>query len=93
MVKEKVQEETPEKVEEGELSRPAAAAVATGTWTPAPAAASKAPGQGGLGGLIMGLLAALDHLLAGPAMTEQERHRRQLAEVRAETKRRLSMYN
>ena len=85
LVKEQAARTTAE-VKQAQLAgsgRPAA------TWAPAGQAS---PQESGLVGRFVILLTALDDLLAGPAMTEQERTQREVAQVVAENKHRLSLY-
>lgn len=53
------------------------------------AAARQEPG---LAGWFKTLILALDATMAGPAMTDRERTRRQIAQFRAEKEHRLSQY-
>ena len=69
-------------------TRPAVASQPMATKAPT----RQEPGLPGLMEWFRSMAMALDAILAGPAMTDQERTRRQLAEVRAETKQSMSLY-
>jgi hypothetical protein len=76
-----VKEQAEAIIPEAELARPAAAGRRTATW--APTRQDTAQGAG-LMTMLLGLLAGLDRVLAGPPMTQRERIRRELAEAQTE---------
>ena len=89
VVKEKNQQRA--MVPEPEQARPAAAGRQQASWQ---ATSQRTESGLGLKGWILGLMAALDRLLAGPPMTARERTQKQLAEAQfwAEQEYRLSTH-
>ena len=83
-----VKEQIAENVANREQTRPAVASQQMAAQAPT----RQEPALPGLMDWFKSIAMALDATLAGPAMTDQERTRRQLAEVRVETKHSMSLY-